>query len=157
MPAELDSDNGIVADEMIAAGTEVQLAPPAATSEETAVAAPAPAPASPPLEGSLENRSETTGRKAMVAPSAPSGKMAKVGKDDSGKRQIGARAFTFRDGVWFEDGYNAEPTNAIDRNSASAKTLLEQDKQLSGVFGLAGPVVFKANRQWYKLAAAQTD
>jgi len=64
---------------------------------------------------------------------------------------VGERIFTWRDGVWREQGYAGEEAVSLVRGSESMQTLLKQHAELEGVLKVGARVIFKLEHTWYEV------
>lgn len=140
--------------EQISLGREAEIAPPPAMSEP--VAAAVPEPPVPVEQGSAPAAETEIRRMQSVAQTGVAGDR-KAGSKDSGAREIGGRTFTLREGVWYEDGYNAEPISNVARQSELLRELMTKHTGLRDLLEFREAVVFKVSDRWYKLVPNPED
>lgn len=151
---EPESAEKDVVQKQISLGMEAEIAPPPAMSEP--VAAAAPEPPVPVGQGSAPAAETEVRRMQSVAQTGVAGER-KAGSKDSGAREIGGRTFTLREGVWYEDGYNAEPISNVARQSELLRELMTKHTGLRDLLEFREAVVFKVSDRWYKLVPNPED
>ncbi|MCP4645181.1 MAG: hypothetical protein GY851_32365 [bacterium] len=69
-------------------------------------------------------------------------------------KTVGKRAFELREGMWRQQGYAAQETTVLKRDSEALRALVAQHADLADVTELRGWIVFRVRNDWYKIPPA---
>ncbi|MDZ4859608.1 MAG: hypothetical protein SGI88_11560 [Candidatus Hydrogenedentes bacterium] len=115
---------------------------------EASVDVETPKPAAPPAVSRWVMKQED---RAMTEESALGG----IALQPTTPRRIANRDFDLRDGVFYQRGYNGEPTVPVVRGTKTADDLKSKHDGFDEIFRDAKPFVFKLGDRWYKLSSPE--